>query len=328
MPSNIQGLIQTIIGLRNLQLQEAAQDLQRRQQQIGAIGQFQSLAQQTSDPSQLTSIIPQYSQTTGVSADVLGTIARATPASTASTKSRAVQSGAQQLGGSQDVAAATTELTGQTPGSSARDKLIASLFGGTSDYYSNLNPEQQQGFHKGVLQGVATGQDIGSAAMSSATADFMQRAPRETRDEIVRIGKGLAPSSSEQAQLQLGYAKYRLDQRNIESSLAFEDIRTRAALMAAQAQMDKGAFKETNDLLDKKAALVESWAKNSGQGTLTPSGMEEFRQTINSYNAQLRQAAPSIFGPTGSLPLQDFPKGNAPAASDFGQYLKSQTQQH
>jgi hypothetical protein len=71
MPSNIQGLIQTIIGLRDLQLREAAQDLQRRQQQVGAIGQFQSLAQQTSDPSQLSSIIPQFSQTTGVPSDVL-----------------------------------------------------------------------------------------------------------------------------------------------------------------------------------------------------------------------------------------------------------------
>jgi hypothetical protein len=142
MPSNIQGLIQTIIGLRDLQLREAAQDLQRRQQQVGAIGQFQSLAQQTSDPSQLSSIIPQFSQTTGVPSDVLSTIAAATPASTASTKSRAVQSGARQLGGSQDVAAATTELTGMTPGSTARDKLYASLFGGTSDYYSNLTPEQ------------------------------------------------------------------------------------------------------------------------------------------------------------------------------------------
>jgi hypothetical protein len=240
-----------------------------------------------------------------------------------------VQSGARQLGGSQDVAAATTELTGMTPGSTARDKLYASLFGGTSDYYSNLTPEQQQGFHQGVLQQVATGQDVGSAAMSAATADFMQRAPKETRDQIIEIGKGLAPSASETSQLQLGYARYRLDMRNIESSLAFEDIRTRAALMAAQNAMDKGAFKETNDLLDKKAALVESWTKNAGQGTLTPAGMEEFKGLVNSYNAQLRAAAPSVYGPQGSVPLQDFPKeGGAPAASDFGQFLKSKFQQH
>lgn len=328
MPSNLQGLIQMIVGLRDLQLREAAQDLQRRQQQIGAVGQFQSIAQNTSDPATLSSIIPQFAKVTGLGEDVLGTIARSTPPTTATTKSTAVASGAKQLGGSLDVPAATTELTGMTPGSSARDKLFASLFGATSDYYSNLNPQQQQGFHQGVLQQVATGQDVGSAAMSSATADFMQRAPKETRDQIVEIGKGLAPSASEQSQLQLGYARYRLDMRNIESQLAFEDIRTRSALMAAQNAMDKGAFRETNDLLDKKAALVESWTKNAGQGTLTPAGMEEFKGLVNSYNAQLRAAAPSVYGPQGTVPLQDFPTGKAPAASDVGQFLKSKFQQH
>lgn len=326
MPSNIQGLLQTIIGLRDLQLREAAQELQRKQQQVGAIGQFQQLAQNTSDPSQLSSIIPQFAQTTGLTPDVLNTMLSATPPTTATTRGRAIQQGAKQLGGSQDVAAATTELTGMTPGATARDKLMEHLFGGTSDYYSNLNPQQQQGFHQGILQAVATGQDVGSAAMSMATADFMGRAPKETRDEIVRIGKGLAPSASEQSQLQLGYAKYRLDARNIESSLAFEDIRTRTALLSAQAQMDKGAFQETNNILDKKAALVESWTKNSGSGTLTPAGMQEFRQTLNSYNAQLRAAAPQVFGPQGTVPLQDFPTGTAPAASDFGQFLKSKVQ--
>lgn len=327
MPSSIQGLIQTIIGLRNLQLQEAAQDLQRRQQQVGAIGQFQGLAQNASDPSQLSSIIPQFAQVTGVDEGVLGTIARSTPPTTATTKSRAVQQGAQQLSGSMDVAAASQELGGMSPGAAARDRLSAQLFGGTSDYYSNLTSDQQQGFQKGVLQATATGQDVGSAAMSAATADYIGRAPKETRDEIVRIGKGLAPSASEEAQLQLGYTRYRLDLRNIESSLAFEDIRTRAALMAAQNAMDKGAFQETNDLLNKKAALVESWTKNSGSGTLTPAGMQEFQQTMNSYNAQLRRAAPEVFGPQGQVPLQDFPTGTAPAASDFGQYLKSRMNQ-
>lgn len=327
MPSNIQGMLQTIIGLRNLQLQEAAQELQRRQQQIGAIGQFQGLAQNTSDPSQLSSIIPRYSDVTGVDPSILGTIAKNTPPTTATTKSTAVASGARQLGGSMDVPAATQELGGMTPGAAARDKLVAGLFGGTSDYYQGLSPEQRQGFHQGVLQATATGQDVGSAAMSTATADFMQRAPKETRDEIIRIGKGLAPSASEQSQLQLGYARYRLDQRNIESSLAFEDIRTRAALMSAQGQLDKGAFQETNDILNKKAALVESWTKNAGSGTLTPAGMQEFRQLINSYNAQLRQAAPTVFGPQGTVPLQDFGAEQVPAASDFGQFLKSKTNQ-
>lgn len=323
MPSTIQGMLQTIIGLRNLQLQEAAQDLQRRQQQQGAMTGMQGMIQNTADPSALMTHIPQLAQSSGLSPGLLSTMITETPPSQATTRSRAVGAGARQLGGSMDVAAAGQELGGMTPGASARDRLFANLFGGTSDYYSNLNPEQQQGFQRGVLQATATGQDVGSASMSTATADYMSRAPKETRDEIVRIGRGLAPSASEQSQLQLGYARYRLDVRNVESNLAFEDIRTRAALMAAQNAMDKGAFQETNDLLNKKAALVESWTKNSGSGTLTPEGMKEFQQTINSYNAQLRRAAPEVFGPQGQVPLQDFPMGTAPAASDFGQFLKS-----
>lgn len=327
MPQNIQGLIQTIASLRSLQLQQAAQELAKQQQQVGAMGQFQGMLQQ-SDPSQLASIIPQFSQATGVSPDILNQLAKSTPPSTATTKSRAVASGAQQLQGSQDVPAATMELGGMSPGAASRDKLMASLFGGASDYYSNLTPDQQRGYQQGIVQATATGQDVGSAAMSTATADFMSRAPKETRDEIIRIGKGLAPSASEQSQLQLGYAKYRLDTRNVESQLAFEDIRTRAALMAAQNQMDKGAFTATNEILNKKAALVEGWTKNAGSGTLTPAGMQEFKELLNSYNAQLRAAAPDVFGPKGTVPLQDFGADMAPAAAGLGQFLKTKLQGH
>lgn len=319
MPVNIQGLVQTIVSLRQLQLTQAAQELARRQQQASGITSFQNLAQNTANPSSLASLLPQFSQTYGVGQDVLGGILSGTPPTQATTRGAAVASGARQLGGSQDVAAATTELTGQTPGSAARDRLMASIFGGTGDYYSSLPPESQRGFQEGVLQQVATGQDIGSAAMSSATADFMKRAPQATKDRIIEIGRGLAPSAPEAVQQQLGWANYRLNMRTSEMQLAQEELRIRGSLAQAQAQLDKGAFQEVNNLIDKRSELLQKMASSSA--TMTDYGVQAYVDQFNAYNEQLRAAAPQIYGPQGSHPLQDLPKGATAGATGFAPFL-------
>lgn len=319
MPVNIQGLVQTIVSLRQLQLQQAAQDLARRQQQASGITSFQNVAQNTADPSQLSSLLPQFSQTYGVGQDVLGGILAGTPPSQAATRSRAVESGAKQLGGSQDVAAATAELSGLTPGAAARDRLMASIFGGTGDYYSGLPAESQRGFQEGVLQQVTTGQDIGSAAMSSAAADFMKRAPQATKDRIVEIGRGLAPSAPEAVQQQLGWANYRLSQRTNEMQLALEELRVRGSLTQAQSQLDKGAFQEVNDLIDKRSELLQKMSSTSA--TMTDYGVQAYVDQFNAYNQQLRAAAPEIYGPQGTHPLQDLPKGATAGARGFPEFL-------
>lgn len=319
MPINIQGMVQTIVSLRQLQLQQAAQELARHQQQASGITSFQNIAQNTADPSSLSALLPQFSQTYGVGQDVLGGILAGTPPAGATTRSAALASGAKQLGGSQDVAAATTELTGMTPGQAARDKLMGSIFGGTGDYYSSLPAESQKGFQEGVLQQLTTGQDVGSAAMSSATADFMQRAPKPIRDQIVEIGHGLAPSAPEAVQQQLGWANYRLQQRTSEMQLAQEELRIRGSLAQAQASLDKGAFQEVNNLIDKRSELLQKMSSTSA--TMTDYGVQAYVDQFNAYNQQLRAAAPEIYGPQGSHPLQDLPKGATAGATGFVPFL-------
>jgi hypothetical protein len=319
MPVNIQGMVQTIVSLRQLQLSQAAQELARRQQQAQGISAFQNVAQNTADPSSLASLLPQFSQTYGVGQDVLGGILSGTPPAGATTRSAALASGAKQLGGSQDVAAATTELTGMTPGSAARDQLLAHIFGGTGDYYSGLPAESQKTVQSEVLQQIASGQDIGSAAMSSATSDFMGRAPQQVRDRIIEIGRGLAPSASESAQQQLGWANYRLNQRTNEMQLALEDLRTRASLENARQQLDKGAFQEVNNLIDKRSELLQKMSSTSA--TLTDYGVQSFVDQFNAYNEQLRAAAPQIYGPKGTHALQDLPSGKSVGVRGFAEFL-------
>lgn len=326
MPTQISDLVRTIVSLRQLQLQEAAQELAKRQQQQVAQNSFSSMLPGLDDPNAVLPHLDQFSQTTGLPQDVLQTLVEHTPASATTTKSRAVQTGAQQLGGQADQSAALQDLTGLTQGGYAADQLRGSLMRGAADHYSSLQPGERDALHAGVLQGIATGQDVGAAATSAAVADFMGRASPQVKDHIVQIGKGLAPSASEDAQLQLGFARYRNDMRRDEAMIANESLRTQAALMEARTKLNGKAFDDAQQILQKRDALLQSWTKSSG--TMTPAGVQSFGETINAYNEQLRQLAPGIYGPGGTVPLADWPKNTQPGMSGIGEFLKLQAQGH
>src|SRR2546423_800653 len=113
----IQGLIQTIVALRDLQLREAAQQLQeqqlgisRGQENIAGQNSFQDLLKNMSNPQALSPHLGQFTGTTGLDQPTLAAMIGATPPAEATTRGAAVQRGAQQLGGSQDVVAAMQGL--------------------------------------------------------------------------------------------------------------------------------------------------------------------------------------------------------------------------
>lgn len=326
MPSNIQGIIQTILQMRELQIREAAQRLAEQQigistqnAQGGALAGFQSLIQNSANPAAFAPYAGQMAQRTGLPSDFLSTMISQTPASAAATRGRALQSGAEQLGGSQDVAAATQELTGMTPGQAARDRTASAIFEHVPAYLQGLPPEDQQRLSADIVQQLASGQDVGSAAMSRISADFISRAPQEVRDQIVKIGRGLAPGASEESQLQLGYARYRLDERQTEMQLGFEDLRTQAALREAASKMDKGAFDATSQLVMKRSEFLTDMARRAATQTLE--GRLTDADQLNAFNEQLRQIAPDLYGPKGTHPLLDLPRDKSVSATGFLPFL-------
>jgi hypothetical protein len=324
-------MISTIVQLKQLQFAEAAQRLQEQQlgisrqnAQTSAVQGLGSLLPSLANPQALAPFANQFTERTGLDLGALETIIGGTPAAASTTKSLAVQSGARQLGGSLDVPAATMELTGQTPGAQAYDALRNELFHGATDYYRNLPDQGKTGFHQGVLQQVATGQDVGSAASSQAFADFMQRAPQNVKDQMVAVGKGLAPSADQVAQLQLGWAHERLQQRQTDMSLALEDLRVHAGIAEARQRLDKDAFQVTNQLVEKRSELLNNMAKNSS--TMTEEGKRSFSTQLNAFNEQIRQAAPAIYGPKGTHPLYDIPTDATIGASGFGAFMSQYLQ--
>jgi hypothetical protein len=324
--AGIQQTLQTIIALRDLQLREAAQKLSEQQlgvsrsnQQTGSIAAFQNLIQGVQNPQTLSPYVGEFQQSTGLTPDMLNTLIGQTPPAAATTRGAALASGARQLGGSQDVAAATTELTGMTPGAAARDRTSQAIYEHIPEYFQNLPPEEQQRVGADIIQQIASGQDVGSAAMSRITKDFIERAPKEVRDQIVEIGRGLAPGASEEAQLQLGYARYRLDERQTEMSLGFEDLRTRAALQEASSRLSKSAFDAATSLIEKRADFMANAARTSA--TLTKEGRQSYAEQLNAFNEQLRQVAPEIYGAKGTHPLTDVKPGASVGATGLFPFL-------
>lgn len=303
MPSSVQDLIRTIATLKQLQLSEQAQALAREQlgvskssQQNQSLMGFQNLLQGSANPGELGSIVPEFTGSTGLSEGALSTIAQ----NTASQLPR----GAVKL-----------------PGEIAEDNLKRLLYGHTTQYLNELSPEDRQPIVASTLQHIASGQDVGSAATSAAMADFFQRAPKETRDQIIAIGKGLAPSASDDAQIRLGWAKYRADVQQATASLANDTLRTQAALQTAASQMDAQSFKVANDLVEQRSKLLENMAR--GSATATSEGIRANAEQLNAFNEQLRQAAPGIFGKGGTHPLSDFKPDQTANAAGFLPFLSN-----
>ncbi len=313
----LQGMIQTIISLRQLQLQEAAQQLQ--QQQIGisqgnldlargaaplqGIAGLQGVLQRTDNPAAFSPYAPQIAQQTGMPADFVTQIMNQTPAATGTTQARAVQSGAAAAGGSLNANAAAVNLAGAQPGEINRDRLLQSIFGQAGDVYSTMEPAAREGFLRGVIQRQGTGQSLSDAAEDLAVEDFLKRAdaadaanktPNATKDQIVKIGKGLAPNASSDAQIRLGWANYRQNERQLQTTSALEQLRTRASLENARATLDAKAFEETNNILAHRNDLLNTMSRTGA--TATPEGIRAYAEQLNAFNAQLRNAAPTIYG--------------------------------
>lgn len=327
------GMIQTIVALRKLQLDEAAQQLQAQQigisqgnlelaqsqRPLNTIAALQGVLGNTTNPGSFSPYAPQFAEQAGVDPAMINQFIGQTPAKTETTRAAAVQRGAARTDLSRPASYAA--LTGSGEGELTKDSLLAAIFGQTGDYYSSMQPEAREGFNKGVLQRLGTGQSLGEAAMDVAAEDFFKTATKETKDQIIAVGKGLAPSASEDAQIRLGWANYRLGRDRFTNDAAMDDLKTRASLQNARAQLDAKAFEEVNQLIMHRSELLTNMARNSA--TMTAEGIRSFADQLNAFNAQIRNAAPSIYGPQGTNPMADIPVDATLGATGFSDYLRA-----
>lgn len=322
-------LVQMIVSLRGLQLQEAAQQLQREQMGIAGTSEFQNMLGGSMNPEQFSPYVSNFTDRTGLPADVLQTMIAQTPPKVETTRGGAAARGAQAAGQSLDLPTATTALTGMTPGQIPQDALSGILARGAADYYGAMSPQEQKGLHDAVLTKLGTGMDVGSATFAAAQEHFFKSNPSEAA-RAVEIGRGLAPNASETMQSQLGFANLRAQMRYQEGMLANETLRTQLALREGKSKLDGAAFTAADQLLEKRDALLQYLGKNSA--TVTKEGMQTFIEQLNGYNQQLRTIAPGVFGPGGSAPLADFPKGGSVGAQGLseaiGMYLSGQVKSH
>lgn len=335
--AGINQIVQTIVALKDLQLRSAAQDLARQQfglqqQEFGlradqmdvasreaaqsGFQNLQGLIRNTDQPSALLPFVSEFANRIGVSPQSIATIIQHTPPTTETTRGAAVAKGAEQLGGTADVAAANQALVGVLPGQLAQDALSAKLFTGAGGYLSALSQPEQQQFFSGVATRVATGLTPGQAAIDQAISNL----PRPQLHQIALVGHGLAPSASDQEQARLGWAAHQIQQSQLASTSAIESLRTQAMISEAQARLGTERSSHVADLLKERDKIYQQLT--TGGITLTPEGRAVGAASFNHYNELLRQTAPEMFGPKGTSPLQDVkPEGNLGITSGFVDFL-------
>lgn len=322
----IQNLIQTIVQLGQLRATMDAQELakqrfalEQRNTNAGILGSVLGELPGMQDPNAfVTGNSSELSNLTGASPELLASAARNIPSSAATQRAGAAARGAAGSGNELDIAAAHGVFG--SPASVAEDALMHDIMTGSRGELGRMSPEDRASFMQESLSKVGTGMPLGQATLDALVA----RQPKDVQQHILEIGKGLAPSASEDAQMRLGYANLRASSIQHEMMAGLEELRLRGELEAHKGQMDAQAFKEADDLVQQRSKFLVD-AVRTGQ-TLTPQGLESYRNQVNAYNAQLRRLVPGVYGPGAPGELKDIPPGkNLSATSPFGAFMGALT---
>lgn len=337
--SPIHGVVQTLLSIRSLQQQDEAQRLSREQFGLStdvahekAVSDLQTILSNSQDPSKFEQYAPKLAQLTGQSEDFIKTLIQGAAPSKSTTEAGVIAAGVKGAAGTIEVPAAFAQLVGQQPGALAGDAFTKDIMEGAQSFYSGLPPEKRTQFNSRVSERIGTGMKPADAMFD----EMIQGLDSATKQQILLVGKGIAPSASEDAQIRLGWANYRAHMREIEDTAAYHGIMGRAAMAEVQAKkgsMDGTVYKEINNLLTQKDQLVQKLTTTSA--TLTPAGRVETSQLINSYNEQLRRLAPDIFGRRvvdpktgmsaivgGTVPLPDMETGSTIGATGFAPFMQ------
>lgn len=316
-----QDLIRTILQLQQVRASMDAAQLAREQfgleqqrSRLAGLAGVQGMLPGMSNPSAFVQQnVGELSDITGASPDALTSIAGQTPPSAATQRAGAAAAGAAGSTNPLDLASAYNVYG--SPASATEDQLLHDIFMGSRSELAKKTPDEKAQFFQQALSRTGQGMSLGAAALDQAVADL----PPELRSQAAKIGKGLAPSASEDIQTRLGYAQLRNQSHYQQTSLALDELRIRAELDSHRQQFSAQAFKEVDDLVQARAKFLVDAAR-TGQ-TLTPDGLETYRNQVNAYNARLRELAPGVFGKGAPGELPDIPKGSGLTVPGLGQQL-------
>lgn len=319
MTSPIQGMIQTILTIKQIQNQDAARALAERQFGLSEASTteqvtsgLRALASSLPDPKVLLPHVQQLADRTGLPGDLLTDIFSNAAPSVDTTRSAAVARGARSAGTSLDQPAASVAITGQTPGGLQSDALQEILQRGAQDYYNTLTPERQQGFNAAVLTRVGKGQTMGEALQDELFAAL----PEDQQQEAIKIGKGLAPSADSVIQGRLGAARLKLEENSQAAESAARQLQLQIAQTEADARLTGTEHDKVINILKAISDQQEFMARNSG--TFTPEGQVQQNAALNSFYAELRKIAPSVGAIFEDLPLDK----TVTATSPFGAFMQ------
>lgn len=319
MTSPVSGLVQTIIQLKELQQRDEAAALAREQfgltramSQEQAIGHFQDVLGNLSDPKALLPHVGEFAARTGFTPEALTTIINKTAPSVQTTLAGKVAKGS---GAVPDDVSAFKALAGILPSEMDKSDLMRTVFGGSTQYLHDMSDEERKDFLHGVLQNVGTGQSVGEAAVSAAMA---RMAPEEL-SQAAKVGAKIAPSAGEDIQRQLGFQRLQLDKATALSDSALRELQIRAMMAENQGKLTGATLQMANELVQKRDQWLQFVSK--GIATATPEGKKVYRDQLNAYNQQLRAIAPGLYGPTGTIPLTDIGENETTSATSFGDFM-------
>lgn len=302
--SGSQGLIQTILTIKQLQSQEEAQRLAREQlglsrsefelrqastgaQLLGSLGQ---LASALPDAKKLLPHVASIAKRTGLDEATLNTIfSEAVPASDV-TKAGVLQRGVAKAGGALEEPTAFANLAGVQPGQLELDDMNKLIFQGAHQWLSNLPDDKKKVFNARVATKLGSGMNLGDAL----NEEIMMNAPAEIQQQAAMIGARLAPSADAIVQGRLGAGNLALQTRLGEIDGAYKQAQVNVAMEEAKArfkaQPDK--LQAATEVIKAISDLQQFQIKNSA--TLTPEGQEQQNATLNGLIDRLNQIDPEL----------------------------------
>lgn len=304
MTSPVGGLIQTIFKLQELRQRDEAAQLAREQfgleqtrvgltqQQMAeqGINLVQDLAKNSNNPSQFLQHVPFLSRVSGTPEAVLRTTLETTPPSTATQRDTQVASGLQSLGGTLAPEAAASALTGNTLGGLASSGLDSTLLQSAQKVLATLPPAEQASLGRRVLEKRGSGMSLEDATIE----ELFMASPMSTKEQIMKIGKGLLPNATQAEQISMGWREQALR----GATQAFEERRWAAqlSLMEREAQakltQDPEKYKTIQALTHELSQASQDWVRTNA--TLTPAGRLQNVGIINSLIDQIQKLDPTI----------------------------------
>jgi len=307
--SPVQELVRTLFLVKNYQQQQAAAELDRQrfglqQEQFGLqagathenqVGALQGILSQMQHPEELLKHKAELAKNTGFSEDLISTLIQNQAPSTETTRAGAVNRGAKVAGSKFDEAATAMATTGQTPGALQGDALHGLMSDQAQRFLSSQPADKQLAFGARVAEKLGSGMTPGQATLDA----LVDHLTPEEKMQAVKVGKGLAPSASEEDQVRLGYLNAAIQRRHLEAEDALREADLRIQQNAAKNTLSGKAFETANQLLIKRDELLQALMK---QNTLTPEGKASTAAQINAYNKQLKALAPDTFKDLPDLP--------------------------